>query len=905
MKLRYKLNLLIISLIILSISIPSIIYYYFSRQILKEQVDSYLQLELNKNIYDISGWIDTQSQAVVIISDIIQNAYEKEDITKDLLQSYISNKNISDIYIGFSDGSFLSGTGWIPQKGYDSRNRPWYQEVMNAGKINISNIYFDYTSNQYAVAIGIPLIDKNAKLIGVLSEDILLDTIYEEILNIKLDNNGYAYLMDLDGNILIHEDKSLIGKNFNELTTTGDKFDFSKQQYVHENYFYNNKGKIAIFNRLKNTNWILALTVDKEEVYRPLSTLLWIYLTIVITTMAFAIFMTRIFSKNIIKRLKLLSDASVSLSKGEFEIGIEDSGKDEIGDVFLAFNRMKSEIKETISQLGSSKMKYEELIENTADAIYSVDNNGYLITGNTVFLNMFEINRDAIGRELFATLVQHSQLGTILVSLGTEVQEMGQLINRKLDNIDKHYYNVTLSPIMDKDRLEVKGVTTILHDTSDLELSRNHLEWISHHDVLTQLPNRFKLMEDMYTIILKAKINRESFAVLFIDLDNFSNINDTLGYSMGDIVLQKIGNMLNERYETYRIGADEFALLLDDFNTPEDLNQKVTDISKMLNHSFEIDLNTIYNSATMGVVVYPNDFSNINEMMVRADAALNYAKNGNKSEIQFYDYSISHELERHVLLEKGLRKALDRDEFLLYYQPIMNSSNKNIKGFEALIRWRKSDGKVISPSDFMPVAENMSLIFDIGLWVITQALHDLKMFQKKSKSALTMAINLSANQIKRYGFCEEVIKIIEQSSIDPHDIEFEITESVLIESLDVMKRQFQRLIDLGVKISLDDFGTGYSSLNYIQHFPFQILKIDKCFIDYIRQETTSKSLVNYIIDIAHGMEMEIVAEGVENELQKNYLLEKKCDYLQGYLFSKPIPRDDVYDFIQSNNHQKP
>jgi diguanylate cyclase (GGDEF)-like protein len=618
--------------------------------------------------------------------------------------------------------------------------------------------------------------------------------------------------------------------------------------------------------------------------------------------MIFAIFITRIFNKNILNRLKLLSDASVSLSKGDFDIGIEDSGKDEIGDVFLAFNRMKSEIKETILQLNSSRMKYEELIENTADAIYSVDSKGYLVTGNTVFLNMFEINRDAIGKELFVNLVQASQLGSILISLGTQVQEMGQLINRKLDNIDKRYYNVTLSPIMDKDRFEVKGVTTILHDISDLELSRNHLEWISHHDVLTQLPNRFKLMEDMYTIILKAKINNESFAVLFIDLDDFSNINDTLGYSMGDIVLQKIGNMLNERYLTYRIGADEFALLLEDFNTPDELYQKVSDISKMLNHSFEIDLNTIYNSATIGVVVYPNDFSNINEMMVRADAALNYAKNGNKSEIQFYDYSISHELEKHVLLEKGLRKALDLDEFLLYYQPIMNSSNKTIKGFEALIRWRKSDGKVISPGEFMPVAENMSLIYDIGLWVITQALYDLRMFQKKSNSALTMAINLSANQIKRNGFCEEVIKIIEQSGVDPHDIEFEITESVLIESLDVMKRQFERLIDLGVKISLDDFGTGYSSLNYIQHFPFQILKIDKCFIDYIRQETTSKSLVNYIIDIAHGMEMEIVAEGVENELQENYLLERKCDYLQGYLFSRPIPKDEVYDFIQEYSH---
>jgi diguanylate cyclase (GGDEF)-like protein len=382
-------------------------------------------------------------------------------------------------------------------------------------------------------------------------------------------------------------------------------------------------------------------------------------------------------------------------------------------------------------------------------------------------------------------------------------------------------------------------------------------------------------------------------------LDDFRNINDTLGYATGDIVLQMVGSTILDTYTTYRIGADEFVLILEEFSSLTQMQQMVDDISNQLNQSFEIELNTIYNSATIGVVVYPEDFTDRNEMMVRGDAALNFAKMNNRSQVQFYDYSISQELEKRVLLEKGLRSALDNNEFLLYYQPIINSKDNTIKGFEALIRWRKNNETIINPGVFMPIVENMAMIHEVGLWVIGQALDDLKKFQEKKNPDLSMAINISANQMKHPDFCHKVKEIIEHSGVDPHKIEFEITETVLMESLELMKKQFECLVQLGVKISLDDFGTGYSSLNYIQHFPFQILKIDKSFIDYIRQDTTSGSLVNYIIDIAHGMKMEIVAEGVETELQQNYLLERKCDYFQGYLFSKPISADEVYQFMNN------
>lgn len=904
MKLRYKLNLFIIGLIVLSISIPFFVYYYVSREAIKEQVNGYLKLELAKNAYEINGWIETRSQSVIILSSLIQKYYVKEDITEELLKSYITDENVSDLYVGYEDGSFVSGIGWIPDSSYDPRIRPWYREMMDEGKFTVSNMYFDYTSDEYAVSIGMPLIDKNGKTIGVIAEDILLSSFYEKIQEIHLKHEGYAYLVDMNGKILVHRDKGLIGQNFNDLTEGEIKIDPSLTKEGSLTYTYKDEKKIVVYNSLPGTKWLLVLVAVEKEAYQPLYSLLLLFLIIAISTILLAFVLIGFFNRDIISRLKRLSEASISLSEGNFDVDVKDMGKDEIGDVSNAFTRMKNEIQDKMSELNTSRANYEELVENTADAICSVNRDGYLITANSVFLHLFSCESNVIGTVHFSEIVKGTMFGVILHSLLEEVLMSGNLIQRKLDDMDQRYYNVTLSPIMDVESKELKGVTTIIHDVSDLEISRIHLEWITHHDGLTDLPNRLKFMEDLNMVILKAKSKKNQFMVLLIDLDDFRNINDTMGYRVGDAILNNIADLLRRTYKSYRTGADEFAVVLEIESENEDLREQVLKIAKMIQGNYQIDFHTVYLTATMGAVCYPDDFSDVNEMMIRMDAALNYAKTYKKSDVQFYEYFISTELEKRVIIEKGLRHALENKEFVLFYQPIMIGNTKKIKGFEALIRWKKEDGCIITPGEFMPIAEHMLLMHEVGLWIIRQSLSDLKVVQEHYEESLSMAINISANQIKKKDFCENVIAIMEELQVDPNHVEFEITESVLIESLDLLRRQFQPLIDLGVRISLDDFGTGYSSLNYLQHFPFHILKIDKSFVDYIRQDITSKSLLNHIINIAHGMEMEIVAEGVENEMQSEYLVEKNCDYLQGYLFSKPLPVNEVLEFFQKEHIYK-
>lgn len=772
MRLRHKFSIIIISLLIITIVLPGVIYYQFSKNVLEKQINNYLKAELTKYTYETEGWLQSHSQIISTIGDIIETSYYKENITADLLQSYINNKDISDIYIGFNDGTFLSGIGWIPPANYDPRSRSWYTEALASKDINISNIYSDMTTQKDAVSIGKNLKDKSGKIIGVIAEDLLVETIYKKINNIKLDNEGYAFLMDKTGKILVTPDYSLINHNFRELIENSSQSEIQTTSENFKTYIYRNQRKLIAFKDIKGANLRLALVIPEKTAYKPLSSLLTIYLYIALISILLASIISFVLDGNIVNRLRILSNVSNELRAGNFDVEMQELGKDEIGEVSQAFKRMQSQLKKSFSEL----------------------------------------------------------------------------------------------------------------------------DWIAYHDLLTNLPNRLKLIEDMKILINDCENTEKQFAVVFVDLDDFKNVNDILGYAAGDLLLIKVGEVLNKKYRAYRIGADEFAVIISSFKTPEELHQKVEAVSTLLSHNFELKYNSIYNSATIGISVYPKDFQELREMMTCTDAALNKAKATSPGSIKYYEASILEELDKRIELESGLRNALEKKEFILNYQPIVDK-NQRIKGFEALIRWKREDGKIISPMEFIPVLENMAIIHDVGLWIIREAVTSLNKFKEYYKTDLTMAINLSANQIKQQSFCENVIELMKEVNADPKYIEFEITETVIIESIEIVRDQLKLLSDFGIRISLDDFGTGYSSLNYLQHFPINILKIDKSFIDYLKNDTVDKSLIKHIIEIAHWFNMETIAEGVETDFQNDYLIENKCDYIQGYLYFKPMNETDVLTYL--------
>lgn len=427
---------------------------------------------------------------------------------------------------------------------------------------------------------------------------------------------------------------------------------------------------------------------------------------------------------------------------------------------------------------------------------------------------------------------------------------------------------------------------------------------MAYYDSLTGLPNR-RYFEKILKNILA--FNENSYKankgiVLFLDLDNFKNINDTLGHDVGDKLLKIIANKLKEvlRKEDIisRFGGDEFLILQPNINTYEEAVESVNRIIDIFKDLWILGEHKLYITPSIGITVYPDDGEDVNIILRNADTAAYDAKFSGKNGYKFFKKSMFDQVLRKTEVEKALREAVKNNEFELYYQPQVEVSTGRIVSLEALMRWKNPELGFVSPVEFIPIAEETGLIVDIGEWVIRAACKQNKEWKNKGYCYDTIAVNVSSLQLRQRGFVELVKNILKEIGLKPEFLELEITESVLMESLEKSVEILNELRKIGVKTALDDFGTGYSSLNYLMKIPIDTLKIDKTFIDNVSTNYSQKSIIEGIIIIAHEMALDVVAEGVEVQEQLKILADKKCDKIQGYLFSKPYEAKDIEKILQ-------
>lgn len=427
---------------------------------------------------------------------------------------------------------------------------------------------------------------------------------------------------------------------------------------------------------------------------------------------------------------------------------------------------------------------------------------------------------------------------------------------------------------------------------------------MAYYDSLTGLPNR-RYFEKILKNILA--FNENSYKankgiVLFLDLDNFKNINDTLGHDVGDKLLKIIANKLKEvlRKEDIisRFGGDEFLILQPNINTYEEAVESVNRIIDIFKDLWILGEHKLYITPSIGITVYPDDGEDVNIILRNADTAAYDAKFSGKNGYKFFEKSMFDQVLRKTEVEKALREAVKNNEFELYYQPQVEVSTGRIVSLEALMRWKNPELGFVSPVEFIPIAEETGLIVDIGEWVIRAACKQNKEWKNKGYCYDTIAVNVSSLQLRQRGFVELVKNILKEIGLKPEFLELEITESVLMESLEKSVEILNELRKIGVKTALDDFGTGYSSLNYLMKIPIDTLKIDKTFIDNVSTNYSQKSIIEGIIIIAHEMALDVVAEGVEVQEQLKILADKKCDKIQGYLFSKPYEAKDIEKILQ-------
>jgi diguanylate cyclase (GGDEF)-like protein len=426
-----------------------------------------------------------------------------------------------------------------------------------------------------------------------------------------------------------------------------------------------------------------------------------------------------------------------------------------------------------------------------------------------------------------------------------------------------------------------------------LKESKEHFRHAAFHDALTGLPNRALLTDHLKLAIERSKRRPEHlFAVLFLDLDRFKNINDSLGHTIGDQLLiaiaRRVDGCLRPMDTVARLGGDEFAILLDgleDFNAAIHVAQRVQD---ELMQPFNLNGYEVYTSASIGIALSTTGYEHPDNILRDADIAMYRAKDNGKARYEIFDKVMHTRAVALLKLENDLRRAIERQEFRVYYQPIISLETNQIAGFEALVRWEHPERGLVPPAEFIPLSEETGLITEIGQWVLKEACHQMRQWQIAYQRPLTVSVNLSGKQFIQPNLIEQIKTILRETDFDPHWLRLEITESVVMENAEAAATMLLQLRDIGVHLSIDDFGTGYSSLSYLHRFPVTTLKIDRSFIGRMGEGDENSEIVRTIMTLASNLGMEVVAEGIETEEQLALLCALKCEYGQGYLFSRPV-----------------
>ncbi len=506
-------------------------------------------------------------------------------------------------------------------------------------------------------------------------------------------------------------------------------------------------------------------------------------------------------------------------------------------------------------------------------------------TGNLTYLNPAASIK-------FKTITQEKLKHPILAGLLSEVHNIqGNLLLREViigsDVFEQYVHYLS----------EHQLIRSYLFDITARKQAEKNLEYRAFYDTLTDLPNRNYFDKKLEIALVKAKNNKDLMALLFLDLDCFKNINDTLGHKVGDQLLKSFAQRLSSCVRTNdvvsRWGGDEFTLLLPKINTPEDTINLAQRILDDLKQPFEIAGHQLNIKTSIGIAIYPQDGHDAETLLKNADAALYRAKERGRNHYRFYSSRMTSKASLLLKLENLLYQALEEESLSLHYQPQLNLSNNKVSGMEALLRWYHPELGHVSPLKLIPLAEKTDLIIPISIWVLKTACLQNKAWQKQGFSPIPIAVNLSPIQFQQPNLVDIVAQILEETGLEPHLLNLEITETAMIKNIDFSCKTLEKLRELGVQISLDDFGTGYSSLGYLQKFPITTLKIAQSFIQTLSDKPQNTAIVSAIIALGQSFDLRVIAEGVETLKQLELLQGLNCREIQGFWFSRPLKPNDV------------
>ena len=575
----------------------------------------------------------------------------------------------------------------------------------------------------------------------------------------------------------------------------------------------------------------------------------------------------------------------------------------ELGTHQIELEMQNEELRRAQEELEASRSRYADLYDSAPTSYLTLDRDGLILEVNLTGAGLLGEDRRRLIKKPFSVFVIKDDLDTFRAhlkeTLKRETRQIGEIgIRRK----DGSVIPVQLQSIA----AEGPGGNSTFCRTAAIDITeRKRMEEAirhqAHHDPLTHLPNRLLLMDILAIELAKARRGKKRFAVLFLDLDRFKYINDTLGHDTGDQLLKEVAERLRRSVRASdtvsRMGGDEFNILLTEIPHADDIitiAQKVVDSFLM---PFVIGKHEFDMSTSLGISIYPEDGETMEELFKNADTAMYHAKEQGGNSYQFFNTAMNTRLIERMRLERWLRQALHRAELEVYYQPQFTIDTRQVMCAEALVRWRHPELGMLAPGRFIPIAEELGLINAIDEWVLKTACAQFKEWQDAGLPQLGATVNLSAKQLQKPDFVERIAGILRETGFDPGHLEVEISESVAMRHLEQAIPNMTKLTEMGVGISIDNFGTGYSSLNYLKKLPIRKLKIDQSFIRGIATGSADKAIIGAVTAMARDMNLRVVAVGVETEEQLEFLKSTGCQEMQGFLFSRPLPAGELRGLI--------
>lgn len=552
-----------------------------------------------------------------------------------------------------------------------------------------------------------------------------------------------------------------------------------------------------------------------------------------------------------------------------------------------------------------SEKRYKILVNSLGDIIYSCNLDGVITMVNKMFCQLTgKTEKKIIGTKItsYFNAEKTDAAWSKAIKELIETKSPSYLeYEYVLSDGNTRFYQASLSPISDLNN-NVVGFIGSNQDITRLKLNEQKMISLAYHDSLTNLPNKTLFLDRLKTAISISARNRVKIGVAFVDLDNFKRLNAVYGHDIGDKLLTNVAQKLVSCVRNYdtvaRFSEDKFLVLFQHINHGSELFSVFERIRLALLEPFSINMHSISLTASIGISIYPDDGGNAEEIILKADTAMDKAKLSGKNCYYFYNDNYKAAIERQNMLKAMLSNAINNNEFLLYYQPHYEIRTRKLRGFEALLRWDNPEIGLVMPGEFIVFAEETLQIIPIGKWVIENACEMCKMINKKFGLNLLVSVNISPIQLKQQDFYDTVLNAVKKSGLDPSNLELDIKESTIIENFDTIVSVLEKLKKAGIKIALDNFGLGGLSLSQLKKLPLNIVKLDKELLNYIEYPNSQGALTDSIIDLIHNLDIEMLAEGVENKEQVDYLTKGNCDNYQGFFFAEPVDKEKLEEIIE-------